>query len=196
MSLFDATRDLHHACEAHPVGAVMASGKPPRAWYAAWLAGLAVLHRVIDPTLPPVLHRVDRLEDDLAELDWQPVPIYPAEIYAASLTTGPALAGTAYVLTGAHLMGGEVMRRRLEGYPTRHLLWDDRPAAVAELREMRAREDIIDPARECFAGLLALMDWIETYIDTGMIRPEEREDETCPKPTAPPGSHSAGGVID
>jgi hypothetical protein len=161
LSLFDATRDLHHACEAHPVGAAMASGKPPRAWYAAWLAGLEIIHRATDPTLPLILRRVERLRRDLDALEWLPVPICPAEDYAASLTTEPALAGASYVLTGAHLMGGEVMRRRLDGYPTEHLLWTDRAAAVAELRLMRERADIALPARDCFAALLRLMDWIE-----------------------------------
>lgn len=158
--LFDATRDLHHACEAHPVGAAMASGEPPRHWYAAWLAALRILHQRTDPDLAPVLHRVDRLDADLAALDWRPVPIYPAEAYAATLNGAVALAGCSYVLTGAHLMGGEIMRRRLTGYPTAHLEWDDRPAAIELLRGMREREDLVQPARECFGGLLKIMDWI------------------------------------
>ena len=42
--------------------------------------------------------------------------------------------GAIYVLTGAHLMGGEIVCRRLEGYPTNHLEWDDRQASLAELK--------------------------------------------------------------
>jgi hypothetical protein len=70
------------------------------------------------------------------------------------------IAGAAYVLTGAHLMGGEVMRRRLDGYPTSHLEWDDRKAALAVLQDFRKQEDIVQEARDCFAALLAVMDEI------------------------------------
>ena len=65
------------------------------------------------------------------------------------------------LLTGAHLMGGEIMRRRLEGYPTRHLEWDDRKEALAVLQGYRTRDDITEEARDCFKALLAIMDEIK-----------------------------------
>lgn len=69
-------------------------------------------------------------------------------------------AGAGYVLTGAHLMGGEIMRRRLDGFPTKRLEWDDRKAALAVLQSMRGRDDLADAARACFSALLASMDEI------------------------------------
>lgn len=159
--LWEATRDLHHACEAHPVGAAMSSGNPPIHWYAQWLDALRTIHAVVDPTLPAVLHRVERVERDTASMQLQ-VPRNTAAIaYADSLKTDAEIAGAAYVLTGAHLMGGEIMRRRLIGFPTAHLEWDDRKAALAELKTLRERGDIVEPARACFAALLAVMDEIK-----------------------------------
>ena len=155
--LWEATRDLHHACEAHPVGAAMAAGTPPEAWYACWVTALHQLHQVVDGTLPPTLNRVGRLEADIAASSLQQ-PLQAAARYAASLTTEPALAGAAYVLIGAHLMGGEIMRRRLLGFPTAHLEWDDRKDGLAWLKIARDRGEVAQEARDCFAALLAVMD--------------------------------------
>jgi hypothetical protein len=82
--------------------------------------------------------------------------------YVASLNNEKAIAGAAYVLTGAHLMGGEIMRRRLEGFPTLHLEWDDRKESIAVLQSYRTRDDITEEARGCFQALLNVMDEIES----------------------------------
>jgi hypothetical protein len=158
--LWNATRDLHHACEAHPVGAAMASGTPPAAWYADWLMALRQLHAVVDTALPAALGRVERLDADLLAGGLFAHPSRAAANYAATLTTEPTLAAAAYVLTGAHLMGGEIMRRRLAGFPTSHLEWDDRKDGLAWLKPVRERADIAQEARDCFAALLAIMDEI------------------------------------
>ena len=158
--LWNATRDLHHACEQHPVGAAMAAGTPPAAWYADWLMALRQLHEVVDATLPPALGRVGRLTDDLLAGAVPAQLSEAAQVYAATLTNEPALAGAAYVLTGAHLMGGEIMRRRLAGFATRHLEWEDRKDGLAWLKPVRERADIAQQARDCFAVLLAIMDEI------------------------------------
>jgi len=158
--LWEATRDLHHACEAHPVGKAMASGQPPLHWYAGWLQALRAIHLVVDPTLDPCLHRVDRLSDDIDALGIAAGTPDAATAYASSLTDEKRLAGAAYVLTGAHLMGGEIMRRRLEGFPTAHLTWDDRKSALVELNRFREREDIAGEAVACFRALLSIMDEI------------------------------------
>ena len=63
--LWEATRDQHHACEEHLVGAAMASGKPPMDWYSDWLYAIHRIHHKIDPTLPVVLHRTERLDNQL-----------------------------------------------------------------------------------------------------------------------------------
>lgn len=143
------------------MGGAMATGKPPRHWYAAWIRALLQIHTRIDPTVSPVVHRCDNLRADLEALGGDAVPhSAAAQAYVDLLTDEVALAGAAYVLTGAHLMGGEIMRRRLDGYPTRHLEWDDRKAALVELGFLRQRPDIVEAARACFGALLAIMDEI------------------------------------
>jgi heme oxygenase len=138
----------------------MAGGAPPVEWYTQWLEALKTIHTAVDPTLHPVLHRVKRLEQDIADMRIEIPQSNAAAQYVQSLTTDVALAGAAYVLTGAHLMGGEIMRRRLSGYPTSHLEWDDRATALTELKTLRNREDIAQSARNCFGALLAVMDEI------------------------------------
>lgn len=159
--LWEATRDMHHACEAHAVGAAMATGNPPRQWYAAWLKALHQIHGALDASLPEALRRVDLLALDLEDMGLPIEPLEAATDYAAQLTNVAALAGAGYVLTGAHLMGGEIMRRRLVDFPTQHLTWGDRKLALLDLQVMRAREGIAPDALACFAALLAVMDEIE-----------------------------------
>jgi len=159
-ALWTATRDLHHACEQHVVGGAMAVGTPPVAWYADWLMALRQLHEVVDVTLPAELSRVDRLTADLLATG-EPAHFSPvAAAYSETLTDELSLAGAAYVLTGAHLMGGEIMRKRLAGFPTKHLEWEDRKVGIAWLKPVRERLEIAESARNCFAALLSIMDEI------------------------------------
>lgn len=158
--LWEATRSLHHACEEHVVGKAMASGNPPVEWYAKWLEALAVIHLIIDDDLPECIRRTSRLDADIKSLGVSVPRPRAATQYAISLVTDAERAGAAYVLTGAHLMGGEVMRRRLENFPTNHLVWDDRKAALVELNKFRERDDIAEEAIACFRALLSIMDEI------------------------------------
>lgn len=162
--LWESTRDLHHACEAHAVGGAMATGKPPRIWYKAWLMALYQIHTAVDPSMPECLARSMRIFKDLQGMDEEPEVklLKSAAAYAASLKDEKSIAGAAYVLTGAHLMGGEIMRRRLEGFPTLHLEWDDRKEAIAVLQTYRTRDDITEESRDCFQALLNVMDEIES----------------------------------
>ena len=161
--LWEATRDLHHACEAHPVGAAMSTGKPPMIWYAAWVKALWQIHSIVDPHAPKSIHRTERLVQDLS-VAGDVAELAAANDYIRTLDNANALSGALYVLTGAHLMGGEIMRRRLEGYPTLHLEWDERKDALAELQILRTRGELGQEARDCFAALLSVMDEIQnTY---------------------------------
>jgi hypothetical protein len=162
--LWEETRELHHACEAHNVGGSMATGKPPRIWYKAWLMALYQIHSAVDPNVPKCIDRTMRIFKDLQGMDNEPeVKLFKsASDYVASLNNEKSIAGAAYVLTGAHLMGGEIMRRRLEGFPTLHLEWDDRKEALAVLQTYRTRDDITQEARDCFQALLNIMDEIES----------------------------------
>lgn len=159
--LWEETRELHHACERHRVGGAMATGKPPRIWYSAWLVALNQIHSIVDPHMPDVLSRTDRLVEDINNTYIDLPLIEAAKVYTLSLTDEKRIAGAAYVLTGAHLMGGEIMRRRLEGFPTKHLEWDDRKEAIAILQQYRTRDDIGEEAKDCFKALLTIMDEIE-----------------------------------
>jgi hypothetical protein len=159
--LWEETRELHHACERHAVGGAMATGKPPRIWYAAWLVALNQLHSIVDPHMPGILNRTDRLIDDINSMQYELPKLAAAQVYTLTLIDEKKIAGAAYVLTGAHLMGGEIMRRRLEGFPTKHLEWDDRKEAIAILQQYRTRDDIGEEAKDCFRALLTIMDEIE-----------------------------------
>ena len=159
--LWTATRDLHHACEAHPVGAAMATGNPPVNWYAAWLQALLQIHSVVDLSLPAELGRVNNIQQDINSLNIKIAPVLAADLYAKTLINPQAIAGAAYVLTGAHLMGGEIMRRRLQNFPTQHLEWADRKIALQGLQQLRSTPDIAEQARDCFSALLSCMDEIQ-----------------------------------
>ena len=159
--LWEETRELHHACEQHAVGGAMATGKPPHIWYGAWLVALLQIHSIIDEHMPDCLNRTDRLINDINNMHLELPKLNAAIVYTRSLTDEKRIAGAAYVLTGAHLMGGEIMRRRLEGFPTKHLEWDDRKEAIAILQQYRTRDDIGEEAKDCFRALLKIMDEIE-----------------------------------
>jgi len=159
--LWEGTRDLHHACEEHPVGAAMASGKPPMQWYADWLSALYTIHWTVDQHIPEIIRRSEQVQKDLTDTNCPVNIIRTANDYVNRLNTEKDIVGSAYVLTGAHLMGGEVMRRRLVGYPTSHLEWSDRKAAIVELTKFRERKDVIVEARNCFQALLNIMNEIK-----------------------------------
>ena len=160
--LWENTRELHHACEAHPVGAAMASGEPSMEWYAGWLETLRVIHSTLDNHMPKSAHRVSELEQDLKACGFFVSTPASAKKYAESLKTQDELDGAAYVLTGAHLMGGEIMRRRLVGYPTNHLLWEDRKETLNYLLSLRDREELTQTSINCFQALLDSMDEIKS----------------------------------
>ena len=164
--LWEYTRDLHHACEAHKVGGAMATGKPPKIWYYAWARALHQIHYKLDQHCDPLLRRSRECMDDYCAGGFIINPFDSATAYVNQLNDPKMIDGAIYVLTGAHLMGGEIMRRRLEGFPTAHLQWEDRKGALAILTEYRTRDDIGDEARKCFEALLAIMDEIaERYPD-------------------------------
>lgn len=164
--LWEITRDLHHACEEHPVGAAMSTGKPPMIWYAAWVKALLQIHSFIDPHAPESIRRTEMLLQDATDTG-NVNEIDAANVYIRTLDNTNSITGALYVLTGAHLMGGEIMRRRLEGYPTSHLEWDERKDALAELQILRARGDLGEEARACFTALLSVMDEIQATYPIG-----------------------------
>lgn len=166
--LWEETRDLHHACEEHEVGGAMATGKPPRVWYAAWLRALFQIHTVLDLHAPKEIIRSFELLEDMSCMDVYVGELRAAQEYIKTLDNPKAIDGAIYVLTGAHLMGGEIMRRRLVDFPTKHLEWKDRKASISELQKYRTRDDITEEARACFQALLNIMDEIKHKYPNGV----------------------------
>ena len=161
MSLYDATKDLHHACEQHPVGQRMANGAVTAQEWADWLAAFRTLHDVIDTALPAHMARDAVLSADLSVLP-RANPSPAALVFAASLA-GADVSGAAYVLHGAHRSGGRVMAPKMakRGFPTLHTCYRDPEAVKAWIDGVRNRGDMVGQARDTFGCLLAVMDEIE-----------------------------------
>lgn len=157
MTLFDATRDLHHACEAHPLGQRMVGGTvTPQEW-ANWLWAMRVLHLVVDRWVPPHMARDGAFSADLAALP-PAQPSAAALLWAASMSEVEC-GGAAYVLHGAHRSGGRVLAPRMakRGLPTAHVCYSA-PEEVSEwLVAARGRADWTEQARETFECLLRVM---------------------------------------
>lgn len=161
--LYAGTKDLHHACEQHPVGAAMSRGDIGEQWWADWLDVLHKIHSAIDPELPEPVRRTAALENDLANSVVKPRKNKAADKLQKSLKKDKHLREAAYyVITGAHLMGGQVMRVTLKGrVPAEHLVIDSRKEWVDVWAPIRSREDLVDEARAVFSGLLDIMDEIQ-----------------------------------
>lgn len=159
--LWEATRDLHHACEQHIVGSAMASGDPPKIWYAAWLMALHQIHSLIDEYVDSLVARENLILDDISTMEIEIEPLNEAIKFVESLTTQDDIDGTIYVLMGAHLMGGEILKKRLVNFPTKHLEWEDRKYAIGILQQYRTRVELAQPARNCFNALLSVMNEIQ-----------------------------------
>lgn len=162
MTLFSLTRDLHHVCEDHPVGASMSRGDINAQWWADWLAALESTHQEVDADAPEPMRCAAELADDLNALGVAPRPNNATDQLAADLRADPHLRVAAqYVLVGAHLMGGQVMRKRIgDRLPTKHLQLDDRRALLAAWKPLRERVDLAEEARHVFRGLYAIMEGI------------------------------------
>lgn len=160
MTLFEATRDQHHACEQHPLGRRMAAGNITRAEWAAWLNAFRTLHQVVDLALPADMFRDGLLAADLSVLP--PVPPSRAALRFALDLCGVDTTGAAYVLHGAHRSGGRVLAPTLvkRGLPCAHITYRDPGAVQAWVKHTRGRVDLALQARTTFACLLAVMDEI------------------------------------
>jgi heme oxygenase len=161
-TLYEATRDLHHACEAHAVGQRMTAGTVTRQEWANWLAAFRAVHVVIDPHHPAHMARLALLDADLALLP-APRDGQAADMLAATLTTPTSITAAAYVLHGAHRRGGRVLASIMgkAGLPTAHVIYPLPAEVEALVKSLRDRAELADGARAVFAGLLAVMDEIE-----------------------------------
>ena len=161
MSLYDATKDLHHACEQHPVGQRMANGTITRQEWADWLWAFHTLHIAVDATLPCHMARESVLFADLSVLPRARPSVAAMQFACDILDTDTT--GAAYVLHGAHRSGGRVMAPKMakRGFPSLHTCYRDPEAVKAWIDSVRGRMDMVDQARDTFGCLLTVMDEIE-----------------------------------
>jgi hypothetical protein len=166
MSLYTATRELHHACEAHPVGQRMSAGTITAQEWVNWLAGFRAIHQAIDPHLPLHLARVALLDADM-EAMWAVHGVDAREPLAAarfarSLDSESARLGAGYVLHGAHRRGGAVLTKTMASlrYATGHVVYPLPAEAEAFVKQLRDRPELATTATETFRVLLACMDEI------------------------------------
>ena len=162
-SLYDTTRDLHHACEMHLVGGSMSDGTIDKQWWADWLLALYQIHLHIDGDRDEdMLSRTKELEVDIKGSLTQPRENNSSQELANVLQRSEKHRLAArYVITGAHLMGGQVTRKRIAGkLPCAHLHYGNRKELVKEWSPLRNRVDLTEPAREIFQYLLWIMDEI------------------------------------
>jgi hypothetical protein len=164
--LYAATRELHHACEAHPVGQRMSAGTVTAQEWVDWLAGFRVIHQAIDPHLPLHLARVALLDADI-EAMWSVHGVDAREplaamVFARSLNCDVARLGAGYVLHGAHRRGGAVLTKTMARlrFATGHVIYPLPAEAEAFVKDLRERADLAEPATETFRALLAVMDEI------------------------------------
>ncbi|MFU8777648.1 MAG: hypothetical protein ACNA7M_08250 [Roseovarius sp.] len=163
--LWDATRDLHHACEAHPLGQRMVEATIEAQDWCDWLNALRVLHSAIDPHLPPYAQVTGELTLDLVEmLPMVPQPVNAAQAFAGTLQTPERIGGAAYVLVGAHRRGGRVTEKRFREagrkLPMRHVRFFAPDPAEALVKSLRDMGQLASAASATFQCLLDVMDEI------------------------------------
>jgi hypothetical protein len=162
-TLFDTTRDLHHACELHPVGGSMSDGSILKQWWADWLSALYQIHRVIDGDSDiDDLSRIQELNVDLKACSINPrYNCITRELVKKLKESERYRMAARYVITGAHLMGGQVTRKRIAGrLPSAHLHYGNRKQLMNEWLPYRQKTELTQEARRIFQYLLWIMDEI------------------------------------
>jgi hypothetical protein len=175
--LWQATRDLHHQAEAHPLARAMIDGTiTPQAW-ADWLQAHLTIQMALDPYLPPAVRRADALAFDLlALLPVEARPSPAAAAFAATLTETVTIFGAAYLTIGAHRRGGRVIEKALRtagrDLPSQHTRFEDGAAAEAFVKQLREIPALAPGARRAFTALTRVMDEIVARGDFTMAVPE------------------------
>jgi len=164
--LYESTRDLHHACEQHPIGASMSAGTVSDQVWCDWLGALDTIHSEIDLWIPTYVQVSGELTLDLMDmLPLRPRPTMAADHFAASLVDVERVCGAAYVLIGAHRRGGQMMERSFaqagRTLPNRHVRFHDPVAAEAFVKQLRLKGVLANASRETFRCLLDVMDEIQ-----------------------------------
>jgi hypothetical protein len=172
--LWESTRDLHHACEQHPIGSMMSAGTVSEQVWCDWLGALDTIHSEIDLWVPPYVQVSGELTLDLLDmLPLKPRHTMAADCFAASLNNVERACGAAYVLIGAHRRGGQMMERSFakagRTLPNRHVRFHNPDAAEAFVKHLRLKGVLTEAARDTFQCLLDVMDEIQKLEDQGGI---------------------------
>ena len=169
MNLYEATQNTHHQAQMHSFGKRMAGGNLTRQEWCDWIGALAQMYQHLDKYLPLSLRRSQDLFLDLAQL----LPLEAHRSLAVdnlirefSLPDNLKLiGGLAYLLAGANLRGGQLVRKKMEvkGYPCNYLEFNSENHEVAEawLRKMREFPEFSESTNRAFEVLIAVMDEIE-----------------------------------
>jgi hypothetical protein len=171
--LWQATRDLHHQAEAHPLARAMITGTiTPQAW-TDWLQAHLSIQLALDPYLPPAVRRADALAMDLlALLPVEARPSPAAAAFATTLTDTVSIFGAAYLTIGAHRRGGRVIEKALRAagrdLPSQHTSFEDGAAAEAFVKQLREIPALVPGARRAFTALTSVMDEIVARGDFAM----------------------------
>jgi hypothetical protein len=164
--LWEATRDLHHRAEEHPVAKRMVDGSITAQEWADWLHAMWRIHVVLDPHLPLCARRGDAFAADLMEL----LPVLPHSSrtvghYISTLDNIPDIFGAAYITIGAHRRGGRVVQRAMEEHglhlPHNHITFAEPKAVEQLIGQWRATPGLEQGARRAFTALYDVMEEIE-----------------------------------
>lgn len=169
-TLFERTRDLHHAVEHTVLGQRMVKGTASGEDYARWLAMKRELAAGVEPHLPGGLRGAPARYDEDLDILGLGHPPTPKPIWryvkdhlhqdAGEVATGGAL----YVYLGSLLMGGPELAAHFgaRGWPSRHLdvPRDARKRALRTLTGLRRDVSLEHAAKDCFQALLDSCDEI------------------------------------
>lgn len=164
--LWEATRDLHHRAESHPLAVKMVNGTISAQEWADWLGAHKIIQDAMDPHLPPNIQRARKLWQDLRELEpIEPVHSPIAEAYAKTLVDPVSIFGGAYLTIGAHRRGGQVIERAMREkgvtLPAHHIRFDDPQDAELFVKRLREQPELAPGARRAFEALYDVMEEID-----------------------------------
>ena len=166
MTLYNATTAAHHDAENHPFGQRMAAGRRSRQEWADWLQAMLDIHTVLDPYLPTSLQRGGDLALDL----YQMLPVRgerteSAQRIVEAIRSGDlsVIGGVSYILCGANLRGGQVIKEKLipVGFPCNHLTFESFVEPNKWLGKLRECGVLADSANTAFKLVLDVMSEID-----------------------------------
>jgi hypothetical protein len=166
-NLKNSIANIHRDAENHPFGKRMTAGDITLQEWADWIFACMQLQSSADDFLHPALRRTPQMLLDLGAMPT--VEPHYSEAASEALTTLPTadlIGGIGYVLSGANVRGGQVIRKQLEPleFPVNHLTLtaSEMAAANEALNPLRDAFENSEGAQEAFRIMLRIMDEIES----------------------------------